>query len=172
MKKRLIVDMDGVLSDIYSQYLSYEFKDLKIRQDLNSLNGIPEEEAFINHSIYINSEGFFLTANPIKESVVVLEKLNRNYDVFIVSSATQFPFSLGEKMKWLNQYFPYIHWKQVVLCGSKELISGDIMIDDHFKNLDTFNGKTFLFTQPHNANDLNNGHSRVDNWAEIEKLLL
>lgn len=172
MKKRLIVDMDGVLSDIYSQYLSYEFEDLKTRQDLNALNGIPGEEAFVNHSLYINSEGFFLTANPIEGSRSALEKLNRSYDVFVVSSATQFPFSLGEKMKWLEQYFPFIHWKQIVLCGSKELISGDIMIDDHFKNLDTFNGKTILFTQPHNANSPTKGHARVHHWAEIEELLL
>ncbi len=172
MKKRLIVDMDGVLSDIYAQYLSYEFKDLKIKQDLNALNGIPENEAFVNHSAYINSEGFFLTARPIEGSVAVLEKLNRNYEVFVVSSATEFLLSLGEKMKWLDQHFPYIHWKQIVLCGSKELISGDIMIDDHLRNLDTFNGKTILFTQPHNANILKTVHSRVDNWMEIEKLLL
>lgn len=164
--------MDGVLSDIYSQYFSYEFKDLKIKQDLSSLNGKPEEEAFINHHVYINSEGFFLTAKPIDESTEVLEKLNLKYNVFIVSSATQFPFSLSEKMKWLKQYFPYIHWKQIVLCGSKELISGDIMIDDHFKNLDTFKGRTILFTQPHNANSSNYRHSRVFTWAEIERLLL
>lgn len=172
MKKRLIVDMDGVLSDIYAQYLSYEFKDLKIKRDLASLIGIPENEAFENHSLYIHSEKFFLTAKPIDRSIEVLEKLNSTYDVFIVSSATQFPLSLGEKMKWLAKYFPFIHWKQIVLCGSKEIVNGDIMIDDHFTNLDGFKGETLLFNQPHNSNENNHTHERVNNWSEIEQLLL
>lgn len=32
MKKRVIVDMDGVIADIYSQFLKYEFNDLEIRE--------------------------------------------------------------------------------------------------------------------------------------------
>ena len=163
--------MDGVLADIYSQFLSYEFNDLNIKQNLSSLIGKPEQEAFINHDLYVNSENFFLTAQPIDGCIEILERLNLKYDLFIVSSATQFPRSLGEKMKWLNHYFPYIHWKQIVFCGSKELIHGDIMIDDHFKNLDNFKGRTILFNQPHNSNKENKNHTRVYNWPEIEKLL-
>jgi len=172
MKKRLIVDMDGVMSDIYGQFLKHEFEDLKIKQDLNSLIGKSENEAFLNHDIYVNSANFFYEASPIENSIEALEKVNLKYDLFIVSSAMQFPLSLGEKIKWLNKHFPFIHWKQVVFCGSKELINGDIMIDDHFKNLDTFSGKTILFSQPHNLNRDNGKHLRVSNWKEIEEILL
>ena len=60
----------------------------------------------------------------------------------------------------------------MVFCGSKEIIKADIMIDDHFKNLDHFDGETILFTQPHNKLNHNHKHKRVDSWDDIEKLLL
>jgi 5'(3')-deoxyribonucleotidase len=46
------------------------------------------------------------------------------------------------------------------------------MIDDHFKNLDHFPGKTILFTQAHNILKDAGRHQRVNNWNEIEKILL
>jgi 5'(3')-deoxyribonucleotidase len=46
------------------------------------------------------------------------------------------------------------------------------MIDDHFKNLDNFNGETIMYIQPHNINASDHLHKTVSSWAEIEKLLL
>ncbi|HWK59647.1 MAG TPA: hypothetical protein VNQ80_20060 [Parapedobacter sp.] len=172
MRKRLLIDMDGVLSDVYGQFLKCEFDDIGLRQSLEELSGKLEKDAFTNFDKYVNSENFFYSANPIEDSIEIVKKLNENYDVFIVSSATEFPNSLIEKMNWLKEYFPFISWKQVVLCGTKEIVSGDIMIDDHFKNLDTFQGETILFTQPHNIKEENHKHRRVYNWKEIENLLL
>ncbi|MEG7769311.1 5'-3'-deoxyribonucleotidase, partial [Listeria monocytogenes] len=78
----------------------------------------------------------------MESSQYVLRRLNSLYEVFIVSAATEFPQSLTEKQAWLNEHFPFITWQQMVFCGSKTIINADIMIDDHFKNLDHFNGKT------------------------------
>ena len=61
----------------------------------------------------------------------------------------------------------------MVFCGSKEIVRAEIMIDDHFKNLDFFAGHTsILFTQPHNAHADNGRHKRVNNWEEIKTMLL
>ncbi|MEI9865673.1 MAG: hypothetical protein WDN00_14205 [Limisphaerales bacterium] len=98
--------------------------------------------------------------------------MNDRYELFIVSAATEFPQSLGEKVEWLEEHFPFITWQQIVLCGSKKVITGDIMIDDHFKNLDFFKGRTLLFTQPHNQNQNDKGHERVNSWGEVARLLL
>lgn len=171
-KKRLLIDMDGVLSDIYSQFLKYEFKDIGLSQSLDDIKGKLERDAFKFHDKYINSENFFYSALPITDSIEIVNKLNNQYEAFIVSSATQFPLSLTEKINWLAKYFPFLSWKQVVLCGTKDIVYGDIMIDDHFKNLDTFQGQTILFTQSHNVDQPVNRHTRVNNWKEIEAILL
>jgi 5'-nucleotidase len=171
-KKKLLIDMDGVLSDIYAQFIKYEFNDIGLTQLLNDLNGKLEHEAFKHHDKYVNSENFFYSALPIQGSIESVHKLNEAYEVYIVSSAMQFPLSLTEKVNWLTKYFPFLSWKQIVFCGTKEIVYGDIMIDDHFKNLDTFQGQTILFTQPHNIDKPTGNHTRVNNWKEIETLLL
>lgn len=172
MKKRVLVDMDGVLADIYAQFLKFEFDDLKINQPLSALIGKFERDAFQNHDKYIHSEDFFYGAKPMPNSIEVLEKINLTHDLYIVSAAVEFPLSLLEKVKWLNKYFPFISWKQIILCGSKEPITGDVMIDDHFRNLDPFQGQTILFNQPHNLTRDSGRHQRVNDWEEIEALLL
>ena len=92
--------------------------------------------------------------------------------MFIVSAAMEFPQSLPEKLEWLNEHFNFLHWQQFVFCGSKTIVDADIMIDDHFKNLDQFKGTTILFTQPHNQLIDAGRHKRVDSWKEIASILL
>ncbi|MBK9556439.1 MAG: 5'(3')-deoxyribonucleotidase [Bacteroidetes bacterium] len=172
IKKKLLIDMDGVLADIYGQFIKYEFNDIGLTQSLTDLTGKLEREAFKYHDKYVNSENFFYSAIPIEDSIETVRRLNDVYEVYIVSSAMQFPLSLTEKINWLTKHFPFLSWKQIVFCGTKEIVYGDIMIDDHFKNLDTFQGQTILFTQPHNVGKPTDKHKRVNNWKEIETILL
>lgn len=171
-KLRLIVDMDGVLADVYQQFIHFEFLESGVQIDLNTVQGVDEIDAFPNGIKHVNERGFFRSAPVIPHSQKILEELNQKHEVFIVSAAMEFPNSLEEKYYWLQEYFPFISWKQIVLCGSKQVVQGDIMIDDHFKNLDKFHGKTLLFDQPHNRKHHNHQHQRVHNWLEIRDALL
>ena len=171
--QRIAVDMDGVLSDTVEQFIAWEAKETGIRKSIENITGIPEWKAFPNSKKHLHTEGFFRNAPVIENSQEIVARLNEKYEVFIVSAATEFPKSLTEKQAWLNEYFPFITWQQMVFCGSKEIVRADIMIDDHFKNLDFFTGHTsILFTQPHNAHADNGRHKRVDNWQEIAEMLL
>lgn len=169
--QRVLVDMDGVLADIYPHMLDYEYKESGIMLNKQDMYGLLEEEAFPSFPQFIKSKGFFRTAPVIQESVEGLNYLNNKYDLLIVSSATEFPNSLKEKHDWLNENYPFISWKQMIFCGSKDSICGDIMIDDHIKNLNFFKGRKILFTQPHNILIHNTSIERVDNWREIMNLL-
>jgi 5'-nucleotidase len=170
--KRIAVDMDGVLADVYSQFSKRHAKEFGRVLAIEEIVGVPELEAFPNSRKYVTTPGFFRHAPVIAGSQEILARLNNQYQVFIVSSATEFPLSLSEKQAWLNKHFSFISWKQMVFCGSKEIIQADIMIDDHFKNLDHFSGQTYLFNQPHNQLADPGRHTRVHSWGEIEKQLL
>jgi 5'(3')-deoxyribonucleotidase len=126
----------------------------------------------VNCRKYIQRDGFFRDAPLIEGCRNVLEQINQEYELYLVSAALEFPSSLTQKVDWIKQHFPFIGWQQIVLCGSKQIIAADIMIDDHFKNLDHFPGKTILFTQPHNILRESGRHQRVHSWNEIEKILL
>jgi 5'-nucleotidase len=170
--KRILVDMDGVLADVYRRFFELHEEDFGKRLTVQDIIGLKEAEAFPNQLKWVNSPGFFRSVPVMPGSREGLKRLNENFEVVVVSMATEFPICLTDKQLWLSEHYPFISWKQIVFCGCKDIIKADIMIDDHFKNLDNFSGKTILFTQPHNMNLMHSGHRRVDSWAEIEKLLL
>jgi 5'-nucleotidase len=170
--QRLAVDMDGVLADVYEQFFRYDEKDFGKRRPLEEVVGVEERKAFPYINEYVYRPGFFRTAPVVKDSVEILAALNEAYEVFVVSAAMEFPQSLPEKLEWLNEHFTFINWRQIVFCGSKAIVDADIMIDDHFKNLDEFKGTTILFSQPHNQLKNAGRHKRAGSWKEIATLLL
>lgn len=170
--KKIAIDMDGVLADIFKQFVKYNEVDTGIRVSVKDALGKSEHKAFAKADEYLRTPGFFRSMSVISDSQEVVEQLNQKYEVFIVSAATEFPQSLIEKQAWLNEHFPFITWQQMVFCGSKSIISADYMIDDHFKNLDGFPGKSILFSQPHNRMTDAGKHLRVFNWNDIDELLL
>jgi len=171
--KRIAVDMDGVLADVYSQFIAMHAAEFGIEIPRDQAIGRPEAEVFINERKYVNAPGFFRNAPVMEHSQRILQQLHQQYEVFIVSAAMEFPNSLSEKLSWLGEHFSFLNWKQFVFCGSKAIIKADIMIDDYFKNLDHFSGETtLLFTQPHNQLAVTGRHTRIQTWLDIEALLL
>lgn len=171
MKKKVLVDMDGVLADIYPHLIDHEYKESGVRPTQQDMRGRLEELAFPSFKKIIKSKGFFSTAPVMENSIEGLNYLNNKYEVLIVSSATEFPNSLNEKQAWLTEYFPFITWKQMIFCGTKDSINGDIMIDDHIKNLRYFEGRRILYTQPQNVFIHDTSLERVHDWKEIMNIL-
>jgi 5'-nucleotidase len=172
MKKSILVDMDGVLADVYTTFFELHERETGQKLNLNDIAGLLEEEAFMNQREWVSSQGFFRNLPVMPGSREALKKLNNLYKIVVVSLATEFPYCLTDKQLWMHENFPFITWKQLVFCGDKGIVKADIMIDDHFKNLNHFEGRTILFTQPHNMLITNTTHTRVGSWGEIEKLLL
>ena len=172
MKKRIAVDMDGVLADVLQKFFKYDERDFGKRKTWEEVIGKTEQEAFPGIREYVFAKDFFRTAPVMAGSQEILYELNKKYEVFIVSAATEFPQSLSEKQEWLHKHFAFIQWQQMVFCGLKTIIDADIMIDDHFKNLDYFKRATILFSQPHNLLKDAGRHQRVSSWKEIADMLL
>ncbi len=164
--------MDGVLVDIYTRFFELHEKETGQLLTVNDVSGLLEAEAFRNQRKWVSAPGFFRNLPVMPGSREVLQNLNNAYKIIVVSLATEFPYCLTDKQLWLQDNFPYINWRQIVFCGDKTLIESEIMIDDHLKNLDHFEGETIMFTQPPNMLVKNSRHTRVNTWQEIEKLLL
>lgn len=172
--KRILVDMDDVMADATGQFIYYYEREFGVRVDRAVLNGKEEGEGFPeNHHIlkqFPHQHNFFRTMQVNEGSQAVLEALNRKYEVFIVSAAMEFPQSLPEKLEWLHEHFPFLHWKQIVFCGSKAVVHGDYMIDDLPRNLEKFNGEKFLFSAPHNMHI--DKFQRLNTWQDVAERFL
>ena len=92
-------------------------------------------------------------------------------DVYMVTVVTATYFeSVPEKMRdLLFKYFPFLSWDQVIITSRKQLIKGDVLIDDGIHNLEGGDYAKILVTAPHNKDyDAEaNGMIRVNNWDEI-----
>ncbi len=170
MKKRVLVDMDGVLADVYQQFIRYEKEESGNEIPLKDAIGTDEVVAFPNGMKHVNMKGFFRTVPVMEDAIEGMQYLNDKYELFIVSAAMEFPNSLQDKYAWLQEFFPFLNWKQFIFCGSKVPVCADVMIDDHPKNLDYFPGKRIIFSQPHNKGK-NNEYVRINHWSEIYDLL-
>lgn len=173
--KRLIIDMDDVMADTSQSILNLyntEFGTTYTKDQFwgNTLwdDQLKESYLTIRHRLY--EPGFFRNAAVMPNAQEVIKTLQTKHEVFIVSAATEFPNSLKEKHEWLEEHFPYIHWKNLVLCGDKSIVKGDVMIDDHEKNLKVFDGQTLLFDAIHNQ--ALEGYQRVKSWREIKQILI
>jgi 5'-nucleotidase len=165
--------MDGVLADVELGFIERKALETGHRLSFDQIKGKPERANFPKLDEWVLDDRFFRDLAVMPHSQRVVEQLCTRYEVFIVSAATEFPPSLSQKMDWLGAHFPFISWRNICFCGSKTIISADIMIDDHYKNLDPFKGETtLLFNQAHNAEQPDGRHRRVFDWLEIENILL
>ncbi|MCM4169787.1 Putative 5'(3')-deoxyribonucleotidase [Arenibacter antarcticus] len=171
----LFVDMDEVFADTYNAHIELYNAKFNADLDINACLGrevwqsVPEDHQLgvKNHA---RTEGFFRALKPIEDSQKIIKELSEKYDLYVASAAMEFPNSLREKSDWLDEHFPFIHWKNRILCGHKHILKGDILIDDRSYNLESFNGRKILFSSPHNIHTT--GYERVDNWMEVAGLLL
>lgn len=170
---RILIDMDEVMADAIARFIEWYERDFGIRYTEEQLHGtklhyiIPEEHRVIVKQ-YPHQKGFFENLPLIANSQEVIRELNDKHEVYIASAAMEFKYSLGEKYDWLDEHFPFIHWKRRILCGDKSVLKGDVLIDDHDFNLSVFSGRAIMFTATHNV--LDTRFERLNNWLEARKL--
>ncbi len=117
--------------------------------------------------------GFWSNVEPVSDSAQVLQNLiAAGHEVFIVT-ATPYE-SIYEKMsEVLFKYFPFLSWDQVIVTTRKQMIRGDVLIDDGIHNLEGGQYKKVLMTAPHNIHYDAEAHGmvRVNSWKEIEQVI-
>ncbi len=170
---RILIDMDDVIADTETRFIEWYGRDFGIHYTKADLQGtklyliVPEEHRSIVRE-YPFRKGFFKDLPVIENSIEVIKELNNRFDVYIASAAMEFPNSLSEKYEWLDEHFPFIHWKRRIFCGDKSVLKGDILIDDHDFNLSVFEGRRIMFTASHNIAETK--YERLDTWMDAEKL--
>ena len=170
-RKSIAVDMDGVIADTVLQFIIWYERDYGVTIGKDAFHGKPEKEVLPEGVMkkIVYSPGFFRNVPVMEGAQDALLQLMKDFDIYIVSAAMEFPQSLFEKYEWLREHFPFISWRNIIFCGDKSVIGTDYMIDDHVRNLDCCKGKTLMFTAGHNIGI--DRHTRVNNWKEIIEFL-
>lgn len=184
--KKLIIDMDDVICEKNFIEMVNDFLKTNYKEDdacsyyINDL--IPENK--MNEWIeFFGRNNLYEYGKQSEDAKVVLEKLNKIYDIYIV---TAYVFRddeslsgkvLKDKFEYLYKNFPFINPEKYIFITNKEMIKADIRIDDNIQKLEGDAEIKLLFTAYHNVNITDEELKaknliRVNNWKEIEKILL
>ena len=110
--------MDGVLVDFQSGINLLSDKELVLFQ--NNFDEVP---------------GIFSRMKPIDGALEAFEKLNKHFDVYILSTAPwENPTALNDKLAWIKQNIGDLAKKRVIFSHNKHLNMGDYLIDDRLAN--------------------------------------
>ena len=173
-RRRIAIDMDGVLVDTFPAQLAFisdEYglspdPDQRLRQAL--ADWLPGE-ALAGLRRHMHRPEFFAGLPPMPGAIDVLRRLVDRYDVFIATAAMEYPNSLAPKFDWLRRHVPFIDPLQYIFCGHKYMLDVDWLIDDHVRHFVALRGTPMLFTAPHNRQLT--GYLRVDDWQDVARHL-
>jgi len=183
MKQKIILlDMDDVLCDLVKPWLkklSTQFKINVIKADIISWDiGAIVSTKFPKikkEQVYdcLREVGFFEQLPIMPNARETIEKIQElGWRIVIVTSLPTIEHNSGqvvqEKLTWLDKHLRgLIKDRDVIFTYQKNLIAGDVLIDDAPHNLEIFPHKTIAFSQP--WNQLVDTDARVNNWNEVIK---
>ena len=118
---------------------------------------------------FMRDPGFWEDVVPVPGAAEGLRHfMEEGHEVYIVT-ATEFEHVADKMKRVLFRYFPFISPEQVIITSRKQMIRGDVLIDDGIHNLEGGAYRKILFTAPYNRDyDAEaNGMIRADTWEEI-----
>ena len=174
----ILVDMDDTIEQLLQEWVrrANEKYDRNVTLDeITDWNVAAPYAGVTKKEIYgvTYEPGFWSSIEPMPGAAEALKHfMDEGHQVYIVT-ATEIEH-VEEKMKGLLfRYFPFLSWEQVIITCRKQLIRGDVLIDDGVHNLEGGKYKKILFTAPHNrAYDAEaNGMIRVRTWDEVVRII-
>ena len=172
----ILVDMDDTIEQLLQAWLRgvNERYDRDVTYDeITSWDVSAAYPGLTREQVYaIPSEpGFWGKVEPIPGATESLQKLMKaGHELYIVTATPQ--DQVAEKMNdLLFKWFPFLSWDQVIITTRKQMIRGDVLIDDGVHNLEGGAYAKILMTAPHNRNydAEGNGMVRVHNWTQVEE---
>lgn len=179
MKKlTVLIDMDDTienLCDVWIHCLNVRYGTSVRPSDIKEWDMTKAFPELSPVQIYkpLFDESVWKRVTPLPDAVeTILKIIKDGHKVVIVTASHQ--DTVGLKMNnVLFKYFPYLSMDDVIVTSQKQLVQGDIMIDDAPHNLEGGRYMKLLFDAPHNrsysASD--NDMVRVYNWNEIYNIV-
>ena len=178
-KLTILIDMDDTMVDLISvwtkrlneQYgLSIKNSDICVWDLMQIFTTLTKEQIYAP----LHDAKLWDEIKPIADCSKYIKKLmDDGHEIYVVTSA-HYKTIQHKIEKVMLKYFPYIPWRNVIVASKKQMIKGDILIDDAIHNLVGGEYRKFLMKAPHNQNyDAEaNGMIRVSSWKEIYELIV
>ena len=174
--KRLtvLIDADDTIENLCEEWVKYLnekygtsvlLTDIKEWDIAKAFPTIPRDEVYEP----LFNEDLWKRVTPLPGAVENIKKIMEDgHKVVIVTSSH--PDNVSLKWRYaIAKYLPFLNSNDVIYASQKQLIKGDVMIDDAPHNLVGGDYIKLLYDAPHNQNFDTEPHyiTRVHNWEEV-----
>ena len=120
----------------------------------------------------LHDDELWKSLEPMPGSQRVLQKwFDQGHQLYMVTASDYRTCKV--KVERILEMFPFLDWEHIIFASNKQMIRGDILIDDGIHNL--LNGEYFkiLFNRPHNRGlDVEKyGVQRADTWDDVDSMV-
>lgn len=135
MSKVILCDLDSILADIMTPWLDSYNRDY---QDTLTVDRIPswdfhnvvKPECGTKIYDYLREPGFFENLKPLPGAVEAVSALrSAGHDFLVLTAGADVEDAATQKVRWCRRYLD-LSPKQVIVTPRKELVRGDVLIDD------------------------------------------
>jgi len=155
MKKRIYLDMDGVLADLGK-----------------GAKGHPEGNKPEYKKNPDDIPGIFRNLPPIAGAIEAVNKLLdcNKFEMFILTTAPwNNPSAWSDKRLWIEQHFPKSFERKMIISHRKDLLLGDYLIDDRTaRGASEFSGEHIHFGWDYVIEEDN----KYPTWQKVLEYLL
>ena len=169
----ILVDMDDVLEQLLDAMIRYNnarygscttLEDVREWDLTKAFPTLTPEQAYSSEF----DKSFWKSVKPMPGADEALRTLlARGHEIYVVTASIY--QTIPEKLDdVLFRYFPYIDEAHVIITSRKQMIRGDILVDDGPHNFPGGDYYKILFDAPHNRSfdESTVGAVRVKNWQE------
>ena len=179
---RIFIDMDNTLCDYNEAALEWLNRKLRpehgVRESELTTYSIPKDFGIVgDYEIdQLNKEmwatrGFWRGMSPNKNALNVVRGICKEHDVWVKTRAQLTWLCVEEKYEWLKMHLRDLADKMIFLPSQgTQVLSGDVLIDDDYRALDTFQGKRVMYMQYYNRHMSEMFGYYVTSWDEIKEL--
>lgn len=171
----ILVDMDDTIEHLLEAWVAClnERHGTQVRYgDITEWNLCNVFPTLTEEQIYapLVEEDFWKTVRPMEDAAEVLKwTIDQGHKVYIVTASDY--RTISAKMEHvLFKHFPFIKWENVIITSNKQMIRGDILIDDAPHNLEGGDYVKILMSAGHNRryHAEENDMFRVYTWRAVQ----
>ena len=155
----ILVDMDDTIENLAEAWVAYLNARHQTSTNLSDITDWDISKAFptlTKEQVYapLFEDAFWSWVKPMEGASEALQKLIADGHTVLIVTTSNYQTLAAKMEQVLFHYFPFLTWNDVIITAHKQLIKGDVLVDDGIHNLeggDYFN---------------KNGMYRVSSWSE------
>lgn len=120
----------------------------------------------------LHEEDLWRGLEPMPGSQRILQKWHdKGHNLYMVTASDYRTCKV--KVERILEMFPFLDWEHIIFATNKQMVCGDILIDDGVHNLIGGNYYKIMFNRPHNRRlDVEEyGIHRAETWDEVDALV-